>query len=123
VREAPESLDDVVVKLGKFQISGVAQRAEEQDRTVLVFGTLAVLEGHVEEGALIKCEFLIEAAVDSLLCNQQREMVGRELIRMPRNMFRGSWSNRITAARAVSASDKKALTGSWRFSVQSIRKR
>ena len=37
-------------------------------------------------------------------------------------MLRGNWSNRITPASAVSGSPRKASTGSWRFSAQSLRK-
>ena len=101
--------------LAKSSMFVVAERGEQQHRALLVVQLLAVLERHVEEDTLARPELLVEAALDRRLGDRERELVGRELVGMPRNMLRGNWSNRITPASAVSGSVENCSTGSWRF--------
>ena len=82
VREAPEALDDVVMLLCEAEEVIVAKRGEELERPLLVRKALAVLERHVEEAALLAFQSIVEPAVDRAFRDRQREMIGRELLRM-----------------------------------------
>ena len=82
MREAAKALDDVAVLLGIVELVIVAEVDEQQHRAVLVVEILAVLERHVEELALGRCELLVEALVDRSLGDRERQMIGRELLGM-----------------------------------------
>lgn len=91
VREAAEALDDIEMLPRIFVEHRVGEPAEQAQRFALVGDILAMLIGEIGE--------LPPFAKASAL---------------PRSILRGTWSNRIVAASAVSGSVRKCSAGSDR---------
>src|SRR5207253_7472595 len=80
MRETAEALDDLAVLLRVAELLVIAELAEVQHGPVLVLESLAVLERHVKERALLALKLLVAALVDRAFGGGQREMIGRELL-------------------------------------------
>src|SRR5439155_20558321 len=65
------------------ELLAIAERGEEQDGAVLIGEILGVLEGQVEKSAFLRLQLLVELPVDRRSGDGEREMVRRELLRMP----------------------------------------
>src|SRR4029453_3810256 len=64
VRKTAKALDDVVMQMRVTQLFGIAEFGEQHQREFLVVEILAVLDGHVEEAALVLRKLFVEAAID-----------------------------------------------------------
>ena len=78
--EASETFDDVVMLSRISEQVIIAERGEELHRPFLIRKMFAVFERHVEEAAFRRLKLIVEAPVDGLPGNRERQMVGRELV-------------------------------------------
>src|SRR5687768_10398594 len=65
-----------------FEVLGIAQGGEQEQRLALVGQLLAMLEGHVKEAAPFLRHAVVIAARDRFPGYGQSEMIGGELVRM-----------------------------------------
>src|SRR5882724_12608950 len=80
MRETSEAPNDIGMQLCPAREVGVAERADERDRALLVSQDFGVLERQIEEQALGGRDFLVESARNCAFVHRARRRIGRESI-------------------------------------------
>ena len=122
VREAAEARDDVVVLAWRSRAARSSPSSvNSSNDAVLVVEILAVLERHVEEPRSRGSSSSSKPLVDRRLGDRQREVIGRELVGVTAEHVARELVEQDHRRERGQRIGEEASTGSWRFSVHSLR--
>src|SRR3954451_21751046 len=82
MRETSEAPDDIGVQLCPACEVGIAKRAHERDRTLLVAQAFGVLEWEIEKLPLGRRDLSVQPASNCAFGHPARKRIGRESIRL-----------------------------------------